>query len=354
MTFQETIDRLHRRPPGDRCLFYLDQWALSGMVRDAPGFATLLGRLQEGVDAGAGICPASHEHRSEATLADPGLWAALDELADKLSLGIEFHPREEVEEHELAAAACEFSSCGPEGELWEEAFTSNPHTPRDELFMEFFGGQIRVRAVLPPTELEQDEVIRQKAIADRMNEAYEELRREGFSYEELAEANLQKMFDWKLGPLLDKPGFSRELARARRNLVADPSGLTVGRVQTLVRRLAMVTELAERYPAINEHPEDFRGSEALRCMPTLRYPALLRAALATARNRKARPGDELDVEHLIRGLSRCDIATADRSMAHLVRERKLVPQGCQLISGSEGPDGIIAALDAWVPSEPAS
>ena len=150
MTFQETIDRLHRRPPGDRCLFYLDQWALSGMVRDAPGFATLLGRLQEGVDAGAGICPASHEHRSEATLADPGLWAALDELADKLSLGIEFHPREEVEEHELAAAACEFSSCGPEGELWEEAFTSNPHTPRDELFMEFFGGQIRVRAVLRP------------------------------------------------------------------------------------------------------------------------------------------------------------------------------------------------------------
>jgi len=116
----------------------------------------------------------------------------------------------------------------------------------------------------------------------------------------------------------------------------------------------MVTELAERYPAINEHPEDFRRSEALRWMPTLRYPALLRAALTTARNRKARPGDELDVEHLIRGLSRCDIATADRSMAHLVRERKLVPQRCQLISGSEGPDVIIAALDAWVPSDPAS
>ena len=119
------------------------------MVREAPGFARLLNRLQEGVDAGAVICPASHEHRSESTLADPGLWAALDELADKLSLGIEFHPREEVEEHELAAAACEFSRRGPEGELWDEAFTSNPHTPRNELFMEFFGGQIRVRAVLP-------------------------------------------------------------------------------------------------------------------------------------------------------------------------------------------------------------
>jgi hypothetical protein len=187
-----------------------------------------------------------------------------------------------------------------------------------------------------------------------MNEAYEDLRREGFSYEELAEANLQKMFDWKLGPLLDKPGFSRELALARRNLGVDPSALTIGCMQTLVNWLAMVTELTERYPAINEHPEDFRGSEPLRCVPTLRYPALLRGALTTARNRKARPGDELDVEHLIRGLSRCDIATADRSMAHLVRERKLVPQRCQLISGSEGPDGIIAALDAWMPSEPTS
>ena len=164
MTFQEAIGRLHRRPPGDRRSVCLVQWALSGMVRDALGFAGLLGRLQEGVDAGAVICPASHEHRSESTLADRGLWAALDELADKLSLGIEFHPREEVEAHELAAAASEFSRCRPQGEPWEEAFTANPHTPRDELFMEFFAGQIRVRAVLPPTELEQDEVTRQNVL----------------------------------------------------------------------------------------------------------------------------------------------------------------------------------------------
>jgi hypothetical protein len=105
-----------------------------------------------------------------------------------------------------------------------------------------------------------------------MNEAYEDLRRGCFSCEELAEANLQRMFDWKLGPLLDKPGFSRELALARRNLGVDPSALTIGCMQTLVNWLAMVTELTERYPAINEHPEDFRGSEPLRCVPTLRYP----------------------------------------------------------------------------------
>jgi hypothetical protein len=57
--------------------------------------------------------------------------------------------------------------------------------------------------------------------------------------------------------------------------------------------------------------------------------------------------DELDVEHLVRGLSRCDIATADRSMAYIMRERTLIPQRCQLVSGREGPDGIIGALDAW-------
>jgi hypothetical protein len=79
----------------------------------------------------------------------------------------------------------------------------------------------------------------------------------------------------------------------------------------------------------------------------LRYPALLRAALTTARNRKAQPADELDVEHLVRGLSRSDITTADRSMAYIVRERKLIPQRCQLVSGREGPDGIIGAVDAW-------
>jgi hypothetical protein len=347
VTLRETIDRMHRRPPGPRCLVYLDQWVLSGMVRDEPGYGRLLDRLQGGVDAGVLVCPASAEHRSESTLADKGLWAALDELADRLSLGIQSHSRDEVEARELAAAAAEFSGCASAGELWEEAFTANPHTSRDELFTAVLGGNIRVRAVLPPTELEQEEATRQKAIAERMDEAYEELRRAGFSFEELAEANLEGMFTWKLGPLLDQTGFSQELGIAQRNLADGPSSVTLGRVQTLATRLARVTELTERHPGIAERPEDFRASEALRCTPTLRYPALLRAALTTARNRKAQPGDELDIEHLVRGLSRCDIATADRSMAYIVRERELIPQRCQLVSGREGPDGIIATLDAW-------
>ena len=58
-----------------------------------------------------------------------------------------------------------------------------------------------MRAVLPPIEGEQEEVTRQKAIAGRMNEAYEELRRSGFSFEELAEANLQGMFTWRGCPV---------------------------------------------------------------------------------------------------------------------------------------------------------
>ena len=60
------------------------------MVLDEPGYGRLLDPLQEGVDAGALVCPASAEHRSESTLADTGLWAALDELADRLSSASSF------------------------------------------------------------------------------------------------------------------------------------------------------------------------------------------------------------------------------------------------------------------------
>ena len=45
-----------------------------------------------------------------------------------------------------------------------------------------------------------------------MNEAYEELRRGCFSYEELAEANLQKMFDLEARATSRQAGV---LARAR-------------------------------------------------------------------------------------------------------------------------------------------
>ena len=79
-------------------------------------------------------------------------------------------------------------------------------------------------------------------------------------------------------------------------------------------------------------------------MPTLRYPALLRAALAADPTaRKPRPSDGYDIEHLTLGLSRCDIVTADRSMARITRERASSPTAasCSSAVTSTGLTGAI-------------
>ncbi len=70
-------------------------------------------------------------------------------------------------------------------------------------------------------------------------------------------------------------------------------------------------------------------------MPALRYPALLRAGLAVARNRRAKPGDGYDIDHLTVGLSRCDIVTADGGMTQLVTNHQLVPPDCRIFSTRE-------------------
>jgi hypothetical protein len=46
--------------------------------------------------------------------------------------------------------------------------------------------------------------------------------------------------------------------------------------------------------------------------------------------RKAKQGDGYDIAHLTRGLSRCDIVTADAGMTQIARSRRIVPDGCQL------------------------
>src|SRR2546430_12805959 len=83
------------------------------------------------------------------------------------------------------------------------------------------------------------------------------------------------------------------------------------------------------------HWREFAVSDELAHMPAIRFPALFRAAIAVRRGRKAGPGDGYDIAHLTRGLSRCDIVTADRAMTAIARERRLVPSGCQLFRTSE-------------------
>ena len=78
-------------------------------------------------------------------------------------------------------------------------------------------------------------------------------------------------------------------------------------------------------------------------MPTMVLYAYLRAGLAVHPGRKSKPGDGYDINHLVRGLSRCDLVTADRGMFEMVRARHLLPAGCELFESSDV-DGLLAAL----------
>jgi len=349
MVTRQIVDALHRRPPGERCLLYLDQWALTGMAKaEDPEYVVLRARLRSDVIAGAVLCPVSHEHRSESILAPEALWQTMDTLGDELSMGISFLGRREIENREIEVAAATFAEAPSLLATWQEAFSEDPHISREELYTEFVGGgQVRVRASMSPSEPEREEVRQQKAAAGPMQAAYDELRAAGLSFGELAEANLDAMLRWKLGPLFDPAGFCQRYNTRLAEAQETGSRESMVALITLGTRRDMVASLITRFPAVVERVVEFWESETLRCMPSLRYPALLRAALAVGPSRRAWPGDEFDVEHLARGLSRCDIVTTDKAMAHLLTQHELVPSSCALVTAAEGPAGIIRALDAF-------
>jgi hypothetical protein len=334
------VNALRRQPPGDRVLVYVDHSTLSELaLGEKPEFVELLRLLERAVESGRLICPYSPEHRDEAALAQAQSYDAIDKLGDVLAIGIEFLGRELIEWHEIYAAARAFLGQEPQP-LWKEAFREDPHTPREELFFEFMGGQIRVKARFPVDEDQRAEVLYEKAKEDPMVQAYDELRAAGFSFEEMAEANTEAMLDWKLGPLFDPEGFYAAVERRKAELVSEwattseanlAPGSPTNRYLTFAIRMSQTKAFVERFPELLERSAEFRTSSELRSLPTLRYPALLRAALAADPNdRKARRSDGYDIEHLTIGLSRCAIVTADRSMTLIARERDLIPDGCQL------------------------
>src|SRR5687768_8108910 len=135
----DSVEALRRHPPGEKLLLYLDQSTLSALVRDAD-YQPLRELLKAGVENDRWICLVSLEHVDETLLARPELWDVIDRLADELSMGIQFLARDEIERRELVSAAAEFLGEPPVWEHWEEAFRRDPHTPRDELFDDLFGG----------------------------------------------------------------------------------------------------------------------------------------------------------------------------------------------------------------------
>jgi hypothetical protein len=333
------VNALRRRPPGERVLVYLDHSTLSALARDEPDFAELRRLLTTAVESGHLLCPYSPEHRDESVLARADSYEAIDKLGDVLAMGIEFLGRERIEWNEIYAAARAFFGEEPNA-LWKEAFREDPHTPREKLFFEFMGGHIRVRARFPVDEDQRAEVRHEKAKEDPMQEAYADIRERGFSFEEIAEANTQAMLNWKLGPIFDADRFDAALRERRDELMKEwittpgtdiTPGSAVNRYLAFATRESQARALVERFPALEDRAAEFKASTVLRSMPTLRYPALLRAALASdPTKRKARASDGYDIEHLTLGLSRCDIVTADRAMTRIVRERELIPDGCQL------------------------
>jgi hypothetical protein len=339
------VDALRRRPPGPRVLVYLDQSTVSALATEDK-FAALRELLRGAVQNGHLLCPESLGHSGE-TLAAKRSWEDILKLTNELSMGISFRPDSELADHEVHAAAAAFCG-GPADALWREAFNTDPHTDRDVLF----AGGFRVNAYFPPDEHRLAEVAYSKDSETRLEAVYEKVRADGVSFEEQVERELGELLYWKLGPLIDPERFANQLSRGSRALMADwlrgvvdiNPGSAYNLYMSVAERKAQVEHLVKRFPGLQGRAQELAASDDLRNMPSLRYPAIFRAALATMPGRRPKRGDGYDIEHLTKGLSRCDIVTADGGMTQLAKDRRLIPHECELFRFNDI-DGLTAAVE---------
>jgi hypothetical protein len=199
---------------------------------------------------------------------------------------------------------------------------------------------MRVRVSPTPNDYLLSEVEHEKGKEGTLQRPYDAARALGRGFDEQTEAEYGEMVYWVLGPLTDPEQFDAQLARKMRPLVRGGSwepgpGSAITQYTAVAMRQEWARHLAELFPAMDRRWGEFAVSDELRHMPAFRYPALFRAALATMRDRKAKKGDGYDIAHLTRGLSRCDIVTADAGMTQLVRDHRIMPTGCQLFSFRE-------------------
>jgi hypothetical protein len=352
------VDRLRRREAGDRVLVYLDQSALSALATDER-MASVRDALLAGVEGGRVLCPRSSEHVDETSLlGSPERWEAIDALGDLLSTGVEFKTHQEILWQEIHAAAGAFLGTREPRETWSEAFHEDPHTPRENLFVDFFGSSVRVRSRSEPTTWQTAEVRHEKSKENTaLEQAYAHDRAAaGGSYERLAEAYLRQTIRGTLASIVDPDwlvsrydALQAELAKTANLTEPDISpGSPFTRLQALAEGVSQTKWLVERFPELRPHATEFAMSAELRHMPTLAYPAVIRAGIAIQPNRRADDGDGYDIGHLTKGLSRCDIVTADGGMSQLCRDRHLVPRDCVLLGYrqlSQLPDAIASISD---------
>jgi hypothetical protein len=339
------VNPLRRRPPGQRMLVYLDQSTVSALATEER-FGDLRDLLRGAVQEGRLVCPESLGHSGE-TLAAKRSWEDITKLTDELSMGISFRGDNELADYEVHAAAAAF--CGhPAAERWEEAFDTDPHASLDELFP----GGVRVSSYFPPSEPRLAEVTYSKDSEAKLEAIYEKVRRDRVSFEEQVEREFSEMVYWKLGPLIDPDRFAEQMARGSRGLMGEwvqdivdiAPGSAYKVFMTVSERKAQAEHLIKRFPELRGREQEFAASSELRNMPSLRYPAIFRAALATMRGRRPKRGDGYDIEHLTKGLSRCDIVTADAGMTQLAMDRRLVPSQCELLRFNDI-NGLTAAVE---------
>jgi hypothetical protein len=333
---------LRRRHPGDRTLIYLDQSALSALVRDNRRQSLLI-LLRNLVSRGIALCPQSMNHVDESLL-HADLYQDLDDLADELSAGISFNFDDNYTLwSEISSAVAAFLGEESPRDVWREAFVDDPQKPIDQLHPPF-----RVRARSMRQEWMVREVENERAKAELLRPVRAAIHASRRTFREQAALEYSSRVGSLLEPLLDPDAFSARLdASVQRMAVAMLSGdidviggSAYSRHAAVYMRRAHCESLSERHPALPDKIEEFAKSAELASMPSLRFPALLHAALATGSATKGparspKPSDLHDIAHLTLGLGRCDIVTCDSSMAQLCRERRLVPNGVLLFSARE-------------------
>lgn len=325
------IDAMRRRPAGPKVLVYLDQSAVSEMARGS--YQDLLALLRRGIESDRLLCPSSAEHADESMLAGRSYWSIV-KLVDELSMGVRFRSNLEIEYAEIMAAATSFLGRPYQEPLWMEAFSRDPHAPRSEIY----GAGYRVTVLPDQVDWWQDEVAFQKSQTDKMTATYEEIRREGRTFEQQAELEYQAHLRWKLGPLIDAQAVAERLAllvlKAGPNLddaeAIQTPGSAFRRYQALRSLVARVNSIRQGFPELETRAEEFARSMFLRSSPSLSFIPLFLAGLACIPGRKAKPSDRYDLAHLTKGLSRCDIVTADGGMVQMCKDRRLIPTGVPL------------------------
>lgn len=167
------------------------------------------------------------------------------------------------------------------------------------------------------------EVEHEKSKEAMLTSSYEAARASGRNFADQAAAEQDAMLKWKLGLLFDPDRFEAwehrltveaavEMGQGVDAIFLPGSAYNRHAAVYLLRR--GIESLLKRHPELREQRDEFYDHLMKGPVPALRLPALLRAGLGMTPGREARASDGYDVLHLTRGLSRCDVVTADSGM----------------------------------------